>query len=504
MNMCAWAASTDSLTTIVDLEVKITQKVKGILMPIDPDAIVMAKVDIKKVNTELLGTQMTAVGIFATGDVQKIEDADIESINVTIMSAMEKFPTEISKLIETSVIGLTKKGKVQFVKMEASTIEALQKQKEYRKVQAEGFQKLGQQADQLYKMIGLAAALLVLGFATTQILLSFLQRKFQSKAINTLADKIASIKPADSGESTKSMMVEASGALPGAAASSSGKEGAVELSGKSEDDVLEMMSVASLQALLADAYWCEKDAYASWAWTRLSPNKKIELINSWSAFKEYANYLNQVDPVKDRFHRDPHYLNPQIYHHLSNERLLEWVKDHKSCWSELSLMRRQSLPLSLEERVGFAKTASLESSEVQWDSNPSELRHLPARLEISALSLQDEELLMKNPEMLPPSMRMQLPSMIWLALIPKEECEKILQKIPAQNLAEVLTGPEEALAKIKNALPEKKRLLLEDYSKKIRVNRNSPWLKSLSTSALEIFNKNSLTTAKDSSARKAA
>jgi len=488
MSISAWGSSADSLNTVVDLEAKITQKVKAILQPVDPDAIIVAKVEVKKTTTDILGTQLTAVGIFATGDVQKIEDTDIDSINVTVISKIEKIPPEISKYVESSVIGISKKGRVQFVRMDASTIDVIMKRQENQKTQAEGFQRLVYLVDQMYKKAGSALLGLLIGFALVELIKALMGGFFQDKSSTKLGNKIAAIKVGSSEESSRPMMVAQAGATAPAGAVRGGE---VTVSGGAEKNPLELMSAESLRALFSDAYWCENDRFAAWAWSQLSPAKKIELLESWNTFESYAVYLARLEPQEERFHLDPSYLRPQACHQVSNEDLLKILKTNKSVWSSFSQMRRQSLPLSLQERVEFANMPGMEVSATLgpklWASMKSPLRKLPVQLGINSLTEQDETLLMSNPNLITGPMRRQVPSLVWVALLPKAEREKLLQKVSAQNLAEVWIAPEPALKLLLEVLPEKKRELLKDYAKKMTPVRGLPLVATLTNSALDIL-----------------
>lgn len=490
VSVAAWGSSADSLNTVVDLEAKITQKVKTILQPVDPDAIIVAKVEIKKTTTDILGTQLTAVGIFATGDLQKIEDTDIDSINVNVISKLEKIPPEISKYVESAVIGISKKGRVQFSRMDVSTMDLIMKRQESQKIHTEGFQRLVYLVDQMYKKAGTALLGLLIGFALVELVKVVMGGVLQGKSATKLGNKIAAIKVGSSEEAARPVMMQASN-QGGGTGVGAGRAGDVSISGVGEKNPLEMMAANSLRALFADAYWCEKDRFAAWAWSQLSPVKKIELLESWNAFESYAVYLTRLEPEEERFHLDPSYLRPQECHQVSNQDLMKVLKTNKNVWLSFSQMRRQSLPLSLQERIEFAKMPSLEVSgnvgPKLWANMVSPLRKLPVQLGISTLTEQDELLLMSNPDMITGPMRRQVPSLVWVALLPKPEREKLLQKVSAQNLAEVWIAPAQALASILEVLPEKKRELLKDYAKKIIPSRELPLVTTLSNSALDIF-----------------
>ncbi|MGZ3745381.1 MAG: hypothetical protein ACXWRA_16380, partial [Pseudobdellovibrionaceae bacterium] len=379
------------------------------------------------------------------------------------------------------------------------------KRQEYQKINSEGLQKLVSLAEQIYKKAGMALLGLLIGFASVELVLGLTKIIFQAKSATKLGNKIAAIKLTNSEESSRPLMIQSA---PGPAPSGGGHRKDSEPSYAAEKNSLELMSAISLRALLSDAYWCERDRYAAWVWSCLSPLKKIELLESWGPFESYVGYLSRIEPEEDRFHLDPAYLKPQPCHKVSNKDIMNVLKTNKAVWLSLSQMRRQNLPLALRERIDFSKWTPTENQGAQvsklWGTLNSPLRALPAQLGINSLTEQDELVLMENPEIVTGSLRRQLPSLVWVALLPKPEREKLLQKIPAQSLAEVWVGPQKALQLILEVLPEKKRELLHDYAKKIEPMRESPLVLSLSNSAHDIFERSPLAKSPEIIERKVA
>ena len=494
-----FATDSNTVSTIVDLELKITQKIKAIVLPVDPDAIVFTNLAIKKINADLVGMQMTSVGIMATGQAEKIEESDIESVNVLVLTSIDTFPPEISKMLENLVLGISKKGQVKINKMDLKTSASIMKHKEFEKVQTDGYKKLEKFTESISYI--LSQIPMVLGFvALFQIILVLANAFFQSRSVKNLGKTISQIKPA-----------EAAGAAPIAAAVQAPPEerGNRERNDKTtgtkgfaEDNPFKQMPIDSLVSLLADAYWCHKDSYAAWAFMQIPAQTKIELLEAWPVLQDYVKFLAQVEAKEDRFHHDPSYLKPQPYFKLSNVDLFSWIQKHKSQWSSLSLMRRQSMNMGLQERLNLMNEPI--SRNVIWSDKASAARELPKQIEISQLNAEDEDLLFSQPEVLSPSLRYQFPSLVWVALLPSQAREETLEVMSAQALAEIWGGPEQVLERVSQALPEKKKNLLNEYRKQVRYNRNSPWLKTLSTSALKRMESLSRQTEVEASAKQAA
>jgi hypothetical protein len=70
-------------------------------------------------------------------------------------------------------------------------------------------------------------------------------------------------------------------------------------------------------------------------------------------------------------------------------------------------------------------------------------------------------------------MRPQLKSLVWLSLRPLEYRKMVLAQYSAEQLAEAWIGSPEVLARLMEALPEKKRLMLEGYLKTTTVSKKS-------------------------------
>ncbi|MFN8846369.1 MAG: hypothetical protein ACK5W9_05925 [Bdellovibrionales bacterium] len=478
------AQQSETLSVIVELETKITEKVRNIIKPVDPDAIIYTNVNIKKLDVDLTGTQMATLGFMATSDIKKIDDADIQSIEVTVLSSKPEFPKEVAKLVENVVLGVSKKGKVTVTKMQDSTFEAIQKNREYSKVQAENFQKIGKYAENFYQLLIWFGIAIIVGFAGVQILLSQLTRKTLTSTANDIVEKLAMI-------NSNSASSEPVRAVAPALASPE-QMALLPAPRKSElapqNQVLDQLSQKTLLALISDAYWCEQDGYAAWLWAHLNPRMQSQLMSSWSQLSQYIRFLDSVPAVEEGFHYDSSYLSPAEIQHLSNQDLLEFLRTNPKAWGRISMMRRKAIPLGLKERVEFAKFAN-DQTQQAWPHSPSPLRELPQQIEISRLTEDDERSILENPSLVPENLRSRLPSLVWLYMCPVDVREQTLQSLPAQNLAEIWVGPEEVLIELESLLPEKKKALLKDYLSITKPNRSSPLLKQVTQQAVSTLAK---------------
>lgn len=491
--------SAQGINVVVDLEIKMTQKIKDLISAVDPDAVVMTKVELKKSNTELVGVPVSAVGMFATEGSQTVEEVDIERINVTILTSLDQFPDSISKLVESSVLSTTRKGRVTVSQMDPAMKAAVTARKMNQSAQAESMKKiaeisetLGVTLQNIIKKMALWGFIGFLGFVVASGLVKVLtdmpaQKKYSSM-LNQMAEKIANAQGGGGAGPVREMAMKSSNSNEGSNSSSGTGSNSVEIAAPKdfsiEEEFFKQMSSASIAMLLSDCYWCEKDNYASWVWSKLLPVRRLELLSKWPQLNSYSSYISRLTPKWERYHTDSAYLKPIPNLMLSNDDLKGLLKKEPRVWGVLSMMRKQTVGVTLQERIEFSKFKD-SSFVVTWPEHESTSRVLPLQIEITHLSVEDEENLLKNPDMISFEMKGQLPSLIWVALLEKPVREQVLAKIPAQGLAEIWSAPKEALDLLLEALPEKKKELVLEYAAKVTPDRNSDWLKEVSRLAHE-------------------
>jgi hypothetical protein len=502
-SVAVYAGQSETLSAISQLESQFSGKVKDIVLPADPDAIIFTRIKIKEVETNLPGMEFSGFSLMATEDVSKISATDIESISVNVLTALDEFPKDLYQVVNQAIRSSSEKARLTVKKVDAKTLAAIrakkvetQKNKEQEMAHLEKISKLDETftdkfsqkiegyGPAIYQILQMGLGILVGGFAVIMLIMTLLKGRSQAKAMRLLAQSISEIKM--SGDLSGGAMA----AGVGASSSSEEKsdEGGKSVANKAVDfipetSLFESMSLDSLRALFSDAYWCGHDKYASYLWKQLTNQKQKALFESWHGFESYVVYLNRVPAVVEWYHLDPHYLKPLGYHDISNEDMLRIVRVNKAAWGSLSIMRRQAMDISLEERMKLLSYAQSRYV-VGWPDIKSELRKFPAHLEITSLSEQDEAALLVNPDLLPHELREQLPTLNWIYFCRPSERERILSTVPAQALAEVWVAPPEVLEAMMLAIPEKKQELLKDYQKTIKPIRSSKWIKIISDAAL--------------------
>lgn len=99
---------------------------------------------------------------------------------------------------------------------------------------------------------------------------------------------------------------------------------------KDENEVIDQLSSESLVALLSDCYWCELDTYAAYIWLKLSVNTKKEVLGLWEFMSEYVNYISQLEPTIQSYHKDPYYLTPLDFKNYNNNQIRELISKNKT------------------------------------------------------------------------------------------------------------------------------------------------------------------------------
>jgi len=236
--------------------------------------------------------------------------------------------------------------------------------------------------------------------------------------------------------------------------------------------IFENWTTESLRELFADAYWSQMDNYAHWLWKNLKGSQKSEILAQAPFMKDYCNFFMDVAPLAFGYHEHPYYLEPLTLWKTSQEDLSKFLKKDISLWHGLSPLRKQTLPLTIDEKLS-ALQSKTPSKFPNFAQVASELRTLHAKPTWGELSSQDELMLFNNPTMVPTQMRSHIRSLVWLAKKDKDFIQKSLAKFDARALAYAWVGPEEVLKVLETHIPEKKLKLLQTYKAKVESSRQS-------------------------------
>jgi len=165
-------------------------------------------------------------------------------------------------------------------------------------------------------------------------------------------------------------------------------------------------------------------------------------------------------------------LDPSDWSDVSEENLAKMVRTSGSTWHFLSPMRQKHLPLSFEEKLRALQSepSKAKPTKPTAKSQPRSFENKPSWGE---MSLEDESSVFQQPDMVPETLRPFVKSLLWLAQKDQSFVEQTLSKYDARALASAWIGPQEVLAKLEAALPEKKRKLLLTYASKTHASRQS-------------------------------
>lgn len=482
-------AARAELSSKLELEERMEQRISRVVHAYDSFANIRVSISVRGVSAPLPGTAIDLKN-FSGSESGGLELDNIDAVRVTVHSSKFPLPDWIKENInaEMNLPGVRKS--VEYKQMS----ETMKKDLE---MNAGGKEKVSIIADDLFRKFsnfaeGLMVSLtfkLMMGFlvlavmtlaATTGIALWLTKKRtkelgqmFEAKLLPALS----SIGSVGGGRSTTTMKIDGS-ALSGAGATSQG--------GTSE---IEGLSTKTLEALLTDAYWCNQDTYAAWLWSAMTSAQRLALFESTAVDAEYLKYVQAQKKVRKDDHFDPRYLDPMKLHHLSQEDLARHVKVNPTTWHFLSPMRQETLPLTLQERLHCMEVTADRAKVATLPEKPSRKRTLKGTTRFGELSLEDEEAILKMPSMVPDALRAGMSSLVWLALRSLEARQKALTDWSAEDLAEAWVGTPDVLAKLAEALPEKKRLMLESYvaGGRSKANRQSDCYRALVQAGLKDF-----------------
>jgi hypothetical protein len=462
-NLSLWGAvraRASDLSSQLALEERFEDRISRVVHRYDPIADVRVDISFRKLSSPLPGTAL---------DLKNFQEADIEKIDVAIQ--MSKFPApdwlktqvnaklnlpDVDKRVDFQAMSDAMRKDLEPIAVEErdkdrpSTIaeESIRKYS----ILVDGV------ADALaWKLMACAAAVALLLSAVGSWVLTSIARR-RSKETATVLDKvIPAVQSIGNIGGKISASFKLEGGAPGAGPAAAGPN----VSGPAASDV-EGLPAHALEDLFADCYWCRRDRYAAWLWSVMSPDQRLALFQSPKVESDYLKFIQSLRKDRGDDHLDPVYLTPLGLHHVSQDDLARWVRSHPGAWHSLSPMRQLTIPLSLQERLSCIVEPVVAKLPALPDRQ-SPKRPLEVIKRLGDLTPEDEATLLHNPGFVPEAMRSSLKSLAWLALKPFEVRQKALNDWSAEDLASAWIGTPEVLARLAEALPEKKRAVLDSY-----------------------------------------
>ena len=473
------------LTAQLNLEEKIENRVTRIVSGYDAFANIRVSVSFKKLSAPLPGTAIDLTN-FSGSESAGVEMNDISSVKVTISSSKFPVPEWVKESVNSELAFLGGRKSVDFQPMSDAMKKDLEgniSNKEKISLIAEGlFRKYSSFAEGLMTsitmklMVGLVTIMCIFLAGLTGISLWLNKKRdvqianlFDTKLLPALQNMGAMGNSGGGAKNTTTVKIEGNG-----------PQGALGGAKSNDHSDVEGLTPQALVAIFSDCYWCRSDAYASWMWSVMTPAQRLSLYQNEFVDPDYLKFIQSMRKEAREDHLDPVYLEPLAIHNLSQEDLAKWVKTNPSAWQALSPIRQATLPLTLQERLKcISEPVKTRAQMVAMPTTKSTKRTLATVKRFGELSFDDEMAILQSPSMIPETLKSSMRSLVWLALKPLEERQKALADWSAEELASAWVAAPAVLAKLSEALPEKKKQMLTSYLATTRAGRDSDVFKGL-------------------------
>ncbi len=208
-----------------------------------------------------------------------------------------------------------------------------------------------------------------------------------------------------------------------------------------------------LKAILSDLYWTSMDAEASYF---IRQHQEIEVYQELSFGIDYINYLKMIAPQPFNIWDDPYYLSP-------NEAFLEMsISDMKAeYFLNCSSIRLKLCSHSSYELAKLRLSANKRQSVIE--AKKSAKRELEPSFVFKFSTIEEEEEFLSSD--LPEYVKHQSPSLYLFSELSDEAFNEIAKDFSVKELAECWIGPKAILSIIRQRLPERKGMLLDEILK---------------------------------------
>lgn len=245
----------------------------------------------------------------------------------------------------------------------------------------------------------------------------------------------------------------------------------------------EEMDIESINELLMDCYWSQKDQYANYIWSKVSMATKKELLTKSSYLVDYISFLEDVTPENLGKELESYYMKPLNLAHLSNEEVKGLVFKFTGFFNSLSSIRKESIDVSASERLDLMSQEKAAHFEIP--SEKSSARKLVKKVLIFPKSV-EEEMELFDSDKLNEDQKKSIVSLHWLSELSKDDVANILSSFTAKQIASVWIGPEAVLTKIEKCIPPKKLKLVKSYIESVSQNRESEVFKEIYEESLKV------------------
>lgn len=442
--------------TVLEREVSLSHHFTSLFKSYDDRATVSVRISLKQIKVKLPGTNF----LLQKQIIDQESLGNVAGINLYVFSSVEDVPEEFKKHVQEtfSNYGVTE-PKIELIKLTKI-------QNNFEKDFIGEFKSLVSKASNVQYII---YAVFTVALSLVAFLVIF---KKQVGLVNgTLSTRfnelVSALQEQGIGTSMESLTRD-EGSYSGSRQESN--------STVLEQSMWEAMNVDFYIALLSDCYWCEKDHYASFVWSKMPVAIKKEFMDKNIVDVEYIKYVSTLDGRDEGFGNDPYYLASLSIDKYSNDTISTLVQKQKGFFSFLPPMRAQALSLSLEDKLECLEQA--EKSPLKRELLDSKVENLKASPNRELPVMQEFEFDTEEEEVELTSQDVQFnvvkafPSLGWSLKLENDQFDKIFNGIQARDLASGLYGASEIVEKILAKIPEKKAELVRSYMKRSKATQN--------------------------------
>ncbi|MEK6554469.1 MAG: hypothetical protein AABZ31_04445 [Bdellovibrionota bacterium] len=458
-------------------ETALENRIKTIIKPFDAKAQIFTKVKVKEVKTVLPGLSGDQDASFLLSGLEGSFSQDtIDAVEVAVISELDPFPVEIldrvKALLDQKQINLN----VTVTKPSAQMALLLEQP-----TTVEKFFEAWNHSN--YRFALIAGAIGLLGWLiTATVWMIALFPAQMKKTAEKIESGLTSI-----GRAAENLALGSSSQIRDVSPEQP-KQLSESRSTNSQDAYTVALRELPSEAILAvftDAYWCEEDQYAAWMWANSASSQRCYLAEKWPILAEYLGTLDNVTPSVAAYHMHPCYLAPLELNHIDQSDLAKLIEHQPAAYKLLSPLRQEKLPVSLQNRLDWLTTATMDRKKFEIPNQASQARQLrQTPLGIQSISTEDENFIWENVDRIPQHLVSSIPSLVWFARLEVRDRSEILSRMSAQDIADAMIGTEPLLASVKECLPEKKSALVESYLTKTSPSRYSPGFQYIMKQAL--------------------
>ena len=487
----AFGIEGDTLNYLVQLERRLEDRISTVVRAQDPDAMVFVQAVAK---TSQLQLPLTPFSMPSLIDSDPLGKPEIASVKIEVYVKKNAITDPVRKIINGLARQVSQDAKISIVDRPLTARElSPEVDRQGPKAwfeEAKAFlggntllETLGitekRVGTAINTLLGSAIGLTVLGILIWYTFISSLRGQSKSirEGVKEVADAFKSGGSDEEGNSVGAALSQMAAAL-----SDRGSSSGSAASSDSAKEFFAELPAEGILAILSDCYWSKLDKYASHIWRNLPLKRRSELLKAWDLLPAYVEHIASLKPEDLQMEQDPAYLNPIDSKHINNDSLTGIVRLNPPLLRLVSLIRRQSLSLTITEQLNITKmdlTITREAANTLCsDANSSVARKFETRIRVREVNLAHEKELMVIRE-LNKHLLEDLPTLVWATRLSDDALALILRSYSATDLATCWTGPNEVLSKILALLPEKKRVLVESYRTKTKPDRQSAVFKSL-------------------------